>query len=338
MLIAIDHGNYAVKTPHFSFISGLTEHTVKPPMAEEVLEYNGKYWSLTGQRLPYMRDKTRDDRYFILSLFAIAKELSAAGANTAFEQIDLAVGLPPEHYGMLRERFAQYFRRFGTVNFAYNNRPMSIVIRNVFVYPQAYAAVVPQSGQLYLSVQRAWHSEHNRPVISSDLKTKSARRDIPLPSVLTECLQEAKEVATSEYVVANRDGDPLSYTQFKRVWQYIVTRSTKERTYVRYINGQKIQRTVTPKLGEKAAHNGNVVYTLDFQVTPHQLRHTYITNLIYSGADPKTVQYLAGHKHSKITMDIYAKVKYNKPKELSSVVNKAFAPKKGATPNKTRNG
>ena len=73
MLIAIDHGNYAIKTPHFSFISGLTEHTVKPPMAEEVLEYNGKYWSLTGQRLPYMRDKTRDDRYFILSLFALLR-------------------------------------------------------------------------------------------------------------------------------------------------------------------------------------------------------------------------------------------------------------------------
>ena len=35
---------------------------------------------------------------------------------------------------------------------------------------------------------------------------------------------------------------------------------------------------------------------------------------------------------------IKGKVKYNKPKELSSVVNKAFAPKKGATPNKTRNG
>lgn len=150
------------------------------------------------------------------------------------------------------------------------------------------------------------------------------------PEELLEKVEEAQRQI--------EDGGPLPYTQFKRVWQYIVTRSTKERTYVRYINGQKIQRTVTPKLGEKAAHNGNVVYTLDFQVTPHQLRHTYITNLIYSGADPKTVQYLAGHKHSKITMDIYAKVKYNKPEELSSVVNKAFAPKKGATPNKTRNG
>ena len=107
------------------------------------------------------------------------------------------------------------------------------------------------------------------------------------------------------------------------MWKYIVTRTTKERTYVRYINGQKVKRTVTPVLGEKAT-NSNVVYSLDFQVTPHQLRHTYITNLIYAAVDPKTVQYLAGHKNSKITMDIYAKVKYNRPQELSSVINKAF--------------
>ena len=176
----------------------------------------------------------------------------------------------------------------------------------------------------YISVRRAWHSEHNRPVISTELKTKAARRDIPIPKNLAECLHEAKSKSTSNFVVANSEGGPLSYTQFKRVWQYIVTRSTKERTYVRYINGQKITKTVTPVLGEKAAHNGNVVYSLDFQVTPHQLRHTYITNLIYASVDPKTVQYLAGHENSKITMDIYAKVKYNKPEQLSAVVNTAF--------------
>ena len=176
----------------------------------------------------------------------------------------------------------------------------------------------------YISVRRAWHSEHNRPVISTELKTKAARRDIPIPKNLAECLREAKSKSTSDFVVANSEGGPLSYTQFKRVWQYIVTRSTKERTYVRYVNGQKITKTVTPVLGEKAAHNGNVVYSLDFQVTPHQLRHTYITNLIYASVDPKTVQYLAGHENSKITMDIYAKVKYNKPEQLSAVVNTAF--------------
>ena len=148
MLISIDHGNYAIKTPHFTFISGLVEHSARPPIDNEVIEYGGRCWTLSGKRLPYMRDKTKDDRFFILSLFAIAKEMEDAGITSAFEQIDLAVGLPPEHYSMLKDKFAQYFRRSGAINFAYKDRPMSIVIRNVFVYPQAYAAVVPQSSQL----------------------------------------------------------------------------------------------------------------------------------------------------------------------------------------------
>ena len=143
--------------------------------------------------------------------------------------------------------------------------------------------------------------------------------------MLLECLKEAKKTSTSDYVVANRDGDPLSYTQFKRLWQYIVTRTTKERCYYRYEDGKRVKHTVKPVLGQKAAHNGNVVYSLDFEVTPHQLRHTYITNLIHASVDPKTVQYLAGHESSKITMDIYAKVKYNRPEQLAGVLEDAFA-------------
>lgn len=142
--------------------------------------------------------------------------------------------------------------------------------------------------------------------------------------------EREKATSKSDYVVANRDGDPLSYTQFKRIWKYIETRTVKERSYVRYENGKKEVHTVTPVLGQKAVHNGNVVYSLDFHVTPHQLRHTYITNLIYASVDPKTVQYLAGHENSKITMDIYAKVKYNRPEQLASVINTAFASREKA--------
>ena len=177
----------------------------------------------------------------------------------------------------------------------------------------------------YLTVRRAWHTENNRPVILEELKTKAAERNIPLPTCLAECLKETKENSTSEYVVPNRDGDPLSYTQFKRLWQYVVTRTVKERSYYRYEDGKRVKHTVTPVLGEKAAHNGNVVYSLDFEVTPHQLRHTYITNLIHSSVDPKTLQYLAGHESSKITMDIYAKVKYNRPDELVRTMGNAFS-------------
>ncbi len=177
----------------------------------------------------------------------------------------------------------------------------------------------------YLTVCRAWHTEHNRPVILTELKTKAAKRDVPLPDCLMECLKEAKAASTSEYVVANSDGEPLSYTQFKRLWQYVVTRTTKERSYYRYVDGRRVKHTVKPVLGEKAAHNGKVVYSIDFEVTPHLLRHTYITNLIHASVDPKTVQYLAGHENSKITMDIYAKVKYNRPEQLAGVLGDAFA-------------
>ena len=176
----------------------------------------------------------------------------------------------------------------------------------------------------YLSVRRAWRTEHNRPVISTVLKTPAAKRDIPIPKCLVDCLREAKENSISDYVIADSKGEPLAASQFQRVWQYVVVRSTKPRNYYKYVNGQSIKYTVTPTLGMTQKNQPKIRYTLDFDVTPHQLRHTYITNLLYAGVDPKTVQYLAGHENSKTTMDIYAKVKYNKPEELFGVVNGAF--------------
>ena len=176
----------------------------------------------------------------------------------------------------------------------------------------------------YISVRRAWHSEKNRPVVSTDLKTPAAKRDVPIPENLTDCLRKEKEKSISEYVIADRSGQPLSYSQFVRIWNYIKVRSTKERTLYKYVNGQAIKKKFKPEPGQKCVNRENIVYSLDFTVTPHQLRHTYITNLIYAGIDPKTVQYLAGHENSKVTMDIYAKAKYNKPEELSSVVNSAL--------------
>lgn len=180
----------------------------------------------------------------------------------------------------------------------------------------------------YIAVRRAWRSVKNRPVISTELKSPAAKRDIPIPKCLVDCLKEAEEISISDYVIADRTGKPLSYSQFQRVWKYIEVRTAKERKYYRYVNGQKIVCTINPTLGSHQPNNPKLVYSLDFKVTPHQLRHTYITNLIYYGVDPKTVQYLAGHENSKTTLDIYAKVKYNKPNELISVVNKALSNKK----------
>ena len=176
----------------------------------------------------------------------------------------------------------------------------------------------------YISVQRAWRSNHGRPEISTVLKTNASKRDVPIPKRLIDCLQEAKAASKSKFVIADSNGEPLSYSQFQRVWKYIVVRTAKPRYRYKYVNGQSIKILVNPTLGEHQKNNPKIVYSLDFDVTPHQLRHTYITNLLHAGVDPKTVQYLAGHKNSKTTMDIYAKIKYNKPEQLCGVVNAAF--------------
>lgn len=75
MLIAIDHGNKQMKTAHQTFSSGLCGSDTLPPFGENILRYKGKYYTLSNQRIPYMRDKTTDERFFILTLFAIAFEL-----------------------------------------------------------------------------------------------------------------------------------------------------------------------------------------------------------------------------------------------------------------------
>ena len=260
------------------------------------------------------------------SIFRAAKESHVIDENPTI-YLDSKGGVPQEERQALTdeqaERLLDAIR--GLPPYVFVMIGLYAGLRREEILALQWDSVYLDTDTPYLTVRRAWHTEHNRPVILTELKTKAAERNIPLPVCLAECLKAAKAISTSDYVVANRDGEPLSYTQFKRLWQYIVTRTVKERSYYRYEDGKRIKHTVTPVLGEKAAHNGRVVYSLDFEVTPHQLRHTYITNLIHSSVDPKTVQYLAGHESSKITMDIYAKVKYNRPDQFVRTMGSAFA-------------
>ena len=100
MLISVDHGNKLIKVLHHApFTSGLQESDV-PPFGGETLKYQGKYYTLSEKRIPYHRDKTEDDRFWILTLFAIAYEIEAVGGYSQnIIRIQLAVGLPPAHYG-----------------------------------------------------------------------------------------------------------------------------------------------------------------------------------------------------------------------------------------------
>lgn len=144
MLIAIDHGNKQMKTAHKTFPSGLCESDTRPPFGENVLSYGGKYYTLSEQRIPYMRDKTADERFYILTLFAIAFELKALRyppKETA--DIKLAVGLPPAHYGSQYQKFESYFLNRGVTEYMLDGTTYRIFISGAMCFPQAYAAVMP---------------------------------------------------------------------------------------------------------------------------------------------------------------------------------------------------
>ena len=144
MLIAIDHGNKQIKTNHRTFTSGFFESSTRPPFGKDVLFYNDKYYTLSDKRIPYMRDKTSDDRYFILTLFAIAFELKERGITQGeITEIELGVGLPPAHFGAQYEKFTKYFLDRGIIEFTLDDNPIAIKITNASCFPQAYAATMP---------------------------------------------------------------------------------------------------------------------------------------------------------------------------------------------------
>lgn len=144
-IVSVDTGNRLIKTPHFSFNAGIVRHGKRPPAIKtDMLYFGGEYFTITEQRTPYLRDKTVDDTYYLLTLIAIGKELQRLYPNKMLkvdEKVYLAVGLPPSHLPVYKDSFAQYFLSKGDkIDFQYNDQRFSIEISRVVVYPQGFSA------------------------------------------------------------------------------------------------------------------------------------------------------------------------------------------------------
>jgi len=149
-IIAIDHGNRLMKTERHVFSSSYIESNHLPTIGgNDVLKYDGKVYILDDKSLPVLNNKTENERYFLLSLFAIGKELAED-----FEimrqltpndhiNIELLIGLPLQHFETFRRKFEHYFSdRTSVIKFELNNKPYSIRITNATASPQAFSAAI----------------------------------------------------------------------------------------------------------------------------------------------------------------------------------------------------
>lgn len=152
----VDVGNHDTKTAHTSLISGYNAYTSKPEMCQEYLKLNDIYYVPTSKRFAYKMDKTEDEQALVLTLLGIAKEsifrINRNKVLTRNEQqsvinkitdINLGTGVPPMHCNMLSKKTREYYEEYlkDTVSFEYNGFDFNLKAKNIFVFPQAYAAI-----------------------------------------------------------------------------------------------------------------------------------------------------------------------------------------------------
>ena len=153
IIMGIDHGNGNMKGVHVNFPCGLVRYTSEPGrfMNEDILEYNGVYYTLSETRMPFKADKTVDEDYFILTLFSLTLEAKERGITLSGKDIVLGVGLPPADFGQQAPGFKKYFMEHSKhgISFRFNGKPVNCYLKDVLVSPQNFAAVMCYKASLF---------------------------------------------------------------------------------------------------------------------------------------------------------------------------------------------
>jgi plasmid segregation protein ParM len=141
-IIAIDHGWSMCKTPNDIYISGVSEITTEPAYFDNVLEYKGRYYKVGSGRTEVKATKVETPDYYYLTLAGIAKELKHRNKTDA--KVILSVGLPASRYGDEKNDFIKYLKQNDELYFKFEQIKYHVWIKDVYVYPQCYAAVMDQ--------------------------------------------------------------------------------------------------------------------------------------------------------------------------------------------------
>lgn len=139
-VIGIDHGWSMVKTATQVFATAVKEIPNEPPMRNDILEYNGKFYSIGERRLEVRSGKTENENFYLLTLAGIAKELRQRGKREA--NIYLAAGLPISRFSDEKKEFIDYLSKNKEISYRFEDDFFHIRIMHVAVFPQCYAAVV----------------------------------------------------------------------------------------------------------------------------------------------------------------------------------------------------
>ena len=157
-IIGVDHGYGNIKTANSCFPTGVESSDTEPTFKNDLLIYQGRYYQIGVGHKEYVAEKVMDEDYYILTLVAIARELSRENLTEA--SVYLAVGLPLSWAKKQGAAFRAYLLRNSSAEFDFRDKHYRIRFVGAGVFPQGYAAVV-HSMETFTGSHM---SDHPRPV------------------------------------------------------------------------------------------------------------------------------------------------------------------------------
>ena len=143
-----------------------------------------------------------------------------------------------------------------------------------------------------------------RVTVVSETKTACSVREVPMPDILVQALEDWKEnrhffgrenninlTQNNSLVFGNNDGSVRSYSGTKAIFK-------------RFLKSNNLDK---------------------FGIHFHGLRHTYSNMLFENNENPKVIQALLGHKSVKTTITTYNSVDKSYFKKATDTLNKQFA-------------
>ena len=143
-VIGIDHGYGNMKTANCCFPTGVLKSDREPTFTNDLLVWNGKYYSIGIGHKEFKADKFEDEDYYVLTLAAIARELRREQITEA--KVYLAAGLPLTWVSEQKESFKKYLLRHQDLSFTFRNMQYHIQIVGAEIFPQGFAAVAEKLG------------------------------------------------------------------------------------------------------------------------------------------------------------------------------------------------
>lgn len=142
-----------------------------------------------------------------------------------------------------------------------------------------------------ISVNRQLKRKSDGVLYVEEPKTAAGKRIIPMTPEVKEAFR---------HVLANRDAKGMEWIVDQCGGFLFLNREGRPKSAASFDkNFARIEASYNRKYGT------------DICLTPHVLRHTFCTNLVNSGMNIKSAQYITGHASAKVLLDVYVDVKYD---------------------------